>query len=105
DIARALKEDTTASIGGRRPARLRGGLATVQITVSVLLVIGAALFVRSVREAGAIDLGFDPRGVVVLDVDASAGRTNAESLQMFHEVLQRGGRVRGGTAGARALPG
>ena len=100
DIAPALKEDTTASIGGRRPARLRGGLATVQITVSVLLVIGAALFVRSVREAGAIDLGFDPRGVVVLDVDASAGRTNAESLQMFHEVLQRVERLRGVTAAA-----
>ena len=100
DIAPALKEDTTASIGGRRPARLRGALATVQITVSVLLVIGAALFVRSVREAGAIDLGFDPRGVVVLDVDASAGRTNTESLQMFHEVLQRVERLRGVTAAA-----
>jgi putative ABC transport system permease protein len=100
DIAPALKEDATASMGGRRPARLRGALATVQITVSVLLVIGAALFVRSVREAEAIDLGFDPRGVVVLDVDASAGRTNAESLQMFHEVLQRVERLRGVTAAA-----
>ena len=95
DIAPALKEDATASIGGRRPARLRGALATVQITVSLLLVIGAALFVRSVREASAIDLGFDPAGVVVLDVDASAGRTNAESLPLFREVVRR----------AEALPG
>ena len=100
DIAPALKEDTTASMGGRRPARLRGALATVQITVSLLLVIGAALFVRSVGEAGAIDLGFDPRGVVVLDVDASAGRSNAESLQMFREVLQRVEGVRGVSAAA-----
>jgi predicted permease len=89
DIAPALKEDATASIGGRRPARLRAALATVQITVSLLLMIGAALFVRSVREAAAIDLGFDPRGVVVLDIDASAGRTNPESLRLFREVLQR----------------
>jgi predicted permease len=89
DIAPALKEDSTASMGGRRPARLRSALATVQITVSLLLVIGAALFVRSVREAAAIDLGFDPRGVVVLDVDASAGRTNAESLRLFRDVVQR----------------
>jgi predicted permease len=100
DIAPALKEDATASMGGRRPARLREALATVQITVSLLLVIGAALFVRSVGEAGAIDLGFDPRGVVVLDVDASAGRTNPESRQMFHEVLQRVERLRGVTAAA-----
>jgi len=100
DIAPALKEDATASMGGRRPARLRGALATVQITMSLLLVIGAALFVRSVGEAGAIDLGFDPAGVVVLDVDASAGRTNMESLGMFHEVLQRVERLQGVTAAA-----
>src|SRR6185295_16647318 len=100
DIAPALKEDATASMGGRRPARLRGALATVQITMSLLLVIGAALFVRSVGEAGAIDLGFDPAGVVVLDVDASAGRTNMESLGMFHEVLQRVERLHGVTAAA-----
>ena len=100
DIAPALKEDATASIGGRRPARLRSALATVQITVSLLLVIGAALFVRSVREAAAIDLGFDPRGVVVLDVDASSGRTNAESLRLFRDVLQRVEELPGVTAAA-----
>ena len=71
DIAPALKEDSTGSIGGRTTGRVRAALATVQITVSLLLLIGAALFARSVRSAGAIDLGFDPRGVVALDVDAS----------------------------------
>jgi predicted permease len=100
DIAPALKEDSTASMGGRRPARLRNALATVQITVSLLLVIGATLFVRSVREAAAIDLGFDPQGVVVLDVDASAGRTNAESLRLFRDVLQRVEALRGVSAAA-----
>jgi predicted permease len=100
DITPALKEDATASIGGRRPARMRAALATMQITVSLLLVIGAALFVRSVREAAAIDLGFDPRGVVVLDVDASAGRTNAESLRLFQDVLRRVERLQSITAAA-----
>jgi predicted permease len=100
DIAPALKEDASASMGGRRRAWLRGALATVQITVSLLLVIGAALFVRSVGEAAAIDLGFDPRGVVVLDVDASAGRTNRESLQLFRDVLQRVEALQGVTAAA-----
>ena len=64
DMGPALKEDSTAAIGGRTPTRLRGALATLQITVSLLLLIGAALFVRSVQHAAAIDLGFDPRGVV-----------------------------------------
>jgi putative ABC transport system permease protein len=100
DIAPALKEDATASIGGRRPARLRGALATVQITVSLLLLIGAVLFARSVRHAAAIDLGFDPRGVVVLDIDAAGGRSNAESLRLFRDVLQRVEALRGVSAAA-----
>ena len=100
DIAPSLKEDATASIGGRRPARLRGALATVQITVSLLLLIGAVLFARSVRHAAAIDLGFDPRGVVVLDIDAAGGRSNAESLRLFRDVLQRVEALRGVSAAA-----
>jgi predicted permease len=89
DLAPALKEDATASMGGHRRARLRSALAAVQITVSLLLLIGAALFARSARQAAAIELGFDPHGVVVLDIDASGGRSNSESLQFFRTVLQR----------------
>jgi predicted permease len=89
DLGPALKEDATASMGGHRRARLRSVLAAVQITVSLLLLIGAALFARSAQQAGTIELGFDPHGVVVLDIDASGGRTNGESLQFFHTVLQR----------------
>jgi len=89
DIGPALKEDSTAAIGGRTPTRLRGALATLQITVSLLLLIGAALFVRSVQHAAAIDLGFDPRGVFVLDLDAADGRTPMANGPMFDDVVQR----------------
>ncbi|HEX4565130.1 MAG TPA: ABC transporter permease, partial [Vicinamibacterales bacterium] len=93
DITPALKEDSTASIGGRTPARIRGALATAQITVSLLLLIGAALFARSVRGAAAIDLGFEPAGVVALDVGAFGGRTNEQSQRLFTDILQRAARV------------
>jgi predicted permease len=89
DIAPALKEDSTGSIGGRTTGRVRAALAAVQITVSVLLLIGAALFTRSVRSAGAIDLGFEPRGVVALDVGAVGGRTSAQTLVLLEEVVRK----------------
>jgi len=89
DVAPALKEDATASFGGRQRGRLRSALAAVQITVSLLLLIGAVLFARSARHAAGIDLGFDPAGVLVLDVDAAGGRTNTESLRLFRDVVQR----------------
>lgn len=88
DLTPALKEEATTAIGGRSPARLRATLAALQIAVSLLLLIGAALFVRSVRQAEAIDLGFEPRGVLALDID-SGGRTAMASRPFFRDVLQR----------------
>jgi predicted permease len=88
-VVPALKEDAANASPGSRPRRVRAGLAALQVTVSLILVIGAALFLRSVREAAQVDLGFDPRGVVAMDIDASNGRDNAESIQLFHGVLQR----------------
>lgn len=88
-VAPALKEHAAAASGGRRPQRLRAALAIVQVTVSLLLLIGASLFVRSLREAARVDLGFDPRGVVAMDVGAFSGRTNAESLRFFQALLEQ----------------
>jgi hypothetical protein len=89
NLVPALNEDATASIGGGRPARLRGVLVALQITVSLLLVVGAGLFLRSARAASSMALGFDPRGVVALDVDASVGRMDPESLPLFRVILER----------------
>jgi putative ABC transport system permease protein len=88
-IGPALNEDSAAAIGGRTPARLRGALATIQIAVSLLLLVGAALFVRSVRHAAAIDLGFDPRGVLALDLDSPDGRAPAASAAILETVVER----------------
>jgi len=85
----ALADDSGGSIGGGTRNRLRGSLVAVQVTVSLLLLVGAALFARSVRQAEAIDLGFDVRGVVIADAD-HIGRTDpAGALDFFTRVLRR----------------
>ena len=62
DIAGAVKS------GGREGtlhrSRLRSTLLVVQGAVSVVLLVGAALFVRSLHNARSLDLGFDPERVV-----------------------------------------
>jgi predicted permease len=85
----ALADDSGGSIGAGSRNRLRGSLVAVQVTVSLLLLVGAALFARSVRQAEAIDLGFDARGVVIADAD-HIGRTDAAgALDFFTRVLRR----------------
>jgi putative ABC transport system permease protein len=89
DTAPALKEDTAAAIGGRSPARLRATLAAAQITVSLVLLIGAALFVRSARNAEAIALGFETRGVLATDLDGAGRSTPAANRRLFDDIVLR----------------
>jgi predicted permease len=67
-----------------------------QVAVSMVLLVAAALFVRSVQNAESIDLGFDPSHVLNVSVDvAQKGYDEAKGRAFFDELLRR----------ARALPG
>jgi len=63
-LATALKSGTQASTGER--ARLRNSLTIVQTTLSVALLIGAGLFVRSFWNVRTLHLGLDPDRVLVV---------------------------------------
>ena len=85
DIAPVLKDE--AALGRTRRSRLRGAFVVAQVACSMLLVVGAGLFVRSLLRARAIDAGFDPSNMIVMMVvpelqgyDATRGRALYTSL-------------------------
>ena len=57
DLASALKEG--ARSGETHRSRLRRSLVVVQASLSVILLVGATLFVRSLENVRALDIGFD----------------------------------------------
>ncbi len=71
---RASRPDLTASLkagardGGGQTSRLRGALTVSQAALSLVLLTGAGLFVRSLMHVRAIDLGFQPDRVLVVQV-------------------------------------
>ena len=73
DVASALRS------GGRgaslRRSRLRKTLLVVQGAVSVILLVGAGLFVRSFRNVRSLDLGFQPGNVITIGVTARVRRS------------------------------
>jgi predicted permease len=79
--------------GGRstyRGSRLRSGLVALQATLSVLLLIGAGLFLRSLREAGRIALGYEPDRVVAFSYHNRGLDWNRErTLALYDASLQR----------------
>jgi predicted permease len=59
DVQAALKSDATRSASaGRERHRVRDGLVVAEIAVSVMLLAGAGLLVRTVGSLGAVDPGF-----------------------------------------------
>jgi predicted permease len=75
-VAAALRAGARA--GGGRRAHARDGLVVLQAALSLLLLAGAGLFVRSLHRARALDLGFAADHVLAVQVDlperpASAG--------------------------------
>jgi predicted permease len=65
-----LRAGALGSIGVRSDSRLRRVLVTVQFALALVLLVGAGLLLQSFRRAVAVDVGFDPSGLVTLRIDA-----------------------------------
>ncbi|HET7564375.1 MAG TPA: FtsX-like permease family protein, partial [Gemmatimonadaceae bacterium] len=66
DLTRALKAG--AREGTTQHARLRAALVMLQAALSVVLLVGAALFLDSLRNVRGLDLGYDSNHLVFADV-------------------------------------
>jgi predicted permease len=86
DPATWLKGRTASSASPRLTVgRL---LVGVQVGFSLPLVVGAALFLRTVANLGAVELGFDPTGVATFPLDPRyAGEPPEGNARLYQEVL------------------
>lgn len=68
DVVAALKDDSGASASPKK-AWLRNSLVVAQVALSLVLLVSAGLFLKTLHRATAADPGFDPRNVLVAGVD------------------------------------
>ena len=88
---------------GRRP-RLQGALLAAQGALSVMLLVGAGLFLRSLHNAATLDIGLDRDNVVAIRVDfAGAGRSPDDVARFYESALERVSAVPGVTRASLAL--
>jgi predicted permease len=73
---------------GRRPKRLRSGLVVAETALSLLLVAGAGLLLRSFAEILKVDPGFKPEGVLTVRVALpDAIYSKPEQVRGFYDTL------------------
>ncbi len=89
DVAPALKDDSRSVIAGRK-RWLGRSLVVVQLGLSMILVAGAALFIRSLNLILSQDAGFDRQDLLVVTTDAaSAGYEESRLVTFYEELLDR----------------
>lgn len=96
DLVAALKSETSMLVAGSRRFGLRSALMIAQVSLCLVLLIGAGLFLKTLRNAQAEDVTVDAGQVLVFNVDpATRGYTESRGRQFYAELLAR----------VRALPG
>ena len=89
------------STGARSGARLRSGLVIGQIALSVALLIGSGLLLKTLSRLRAVDLGFDPQRLLTAQIALpSADYSSLPRRTQFYRALQDDLRRRPGIEGA-----
>jgi predicted permease len=88
NLAPTLKDQVGAVVGGG--VRLRKGLVVAQVMVSVLLLISAGLFIRSLRNLRTLDLGLKTENLIAFNLAPTLnGYTSLRTKQLDKQVLDR----------------
>jgi putative ABC transport system permease protein len=94
DLNQTLQTNRRGSISGRN--RLRNLLVTAQVAGSLMLLIVAGLFSRSLAMVQHVQLGFDPNNLVNLSMDPNEiGYSEAQGKTLFRAILRRVGEMPG----------
>ena len=96
DLAGALKAESSGVVGSRRRAWIRAGLIVLQVSLSFILLVGAALLIQSLQKIRTTSPGFTTKRVLRTAVPLVAAGYDVPRTRNFQDELMD--RV-------RALPG
>jgi len=97
DLNNSLKQGTARAAGGSIADRMRGALVVGEIALSLMLLAGAGLFIKSFLALENVALGFRPEHVLVVETSVSASDLESarRATRFYKDLLPR----------LRALPG
>jgi len=82
----ALQQEGRAS-GGGRTGRVSAGLIVTQVAISIILLAGAGLFIRTFNRLVHVPLGFEPKGVLAVSVNIPRALTqSAARTRLFDGI-------------------
>ena len=90
DVSSTLKENSRGVIGSGARISLGKALVISQVAISLLLLIGAGLFLRTLQNLQRVDLGYPRERLLLVHIDAlAAGYQGAQRAAVFQNLLER----------------
>ena len=91
EVEQSLKEASRGSTGGARSQRLRSTFVVAQFALSLVLLVGAGLLIRSFASLSAVKPGFDPDGVLTFWQALPKARYSGpeQQVQFFDKLLPK----------------
>ena len=91
DVQTVLREEGRATAGSRRRSLARSLLVVSQVALSMILLVGAGLLMRSFANLQHVPLGFNPHNVLLLDITLPASRYSTPQKQeaFFESILEQ----------------
>jgi len=87
DVISALKSDSGYMDRAGRRLGLREALSALQVAISLLLVIGAGLFLRTLYNLKSMDMGFRDENVLLASLDPARSGYDRQKLPLFFDQL------------------
>jgi len=90
DLSSTLKENSRGVIGSGTRITIGKALVISQVAISLLLLIGAGLFLRTLQNLQRVDLGYPRDKLLLVHIDAlAAGYQSAQRAAVFQTLLER----------------
>lgn len=94
DLAGAMKDTSRSVTGGR--TWLSKGLLVAQVAMSLMLLIGAGLFLRTLFNLRSVDVGFNANNLLIYRINPQSNRYESDRISQLYERT---------AAAVKALPG
>jgi putative ABC transport system permease protein len=88
-FAQILRDGGRGSTSGRERHRARNALVASQLALALILLIGSGLMLRSFAELRAIDIGFEPDGVLTMGLNRNSGEDAEVAARFYENVAER----------------
>ncbi len=91
DVNTSLKEASGRAGTGMKQNRVRGALVVSEIALALILLVGAALLIRTFQGLRSVEPGFDATNVLTLKTSLSGGRYDhtAQTARLVHDAVER----------------